>query len=65
MRRHDDLVKENQDFKQKITVYDKRFEMIATMFTEVFDKLDETTNKLIAKANSNSVGFKPSHLNEE
>jgi hypothetical protein len=65
VRRHDDLVKENQDFKQKITVYDKRFEMIATMFTEVFDKLDETTNKLIAKANSNSVGFKPSHLNEE
>lgn len=64
VRRHDDLVKENLDFKQKISVYDKRFEMIATMFTEVFEKLDDATNKLIGNT-GNKVGFKPSHFNEE
>ena len=64
VRRHDDLVKENQDFKQKISIYDKRFEMIATMFTEVFEKLDDATNKIIANTGS-KVGFKPSHFNEE
>ena len=60
VKQNEQLLTEHLESKEKLIKHERNFEMMASMFAEIFDKIDEKDKQ--PYQSDKQMGFKPPHL---